>query len=260
MNDTPAAGHNLPDLAATLHPDAIAELIANELRPLRERADVLVGSCRRFMETYPVIDTSEADAKAAEVLAVCQRFTNPSSGRVETARVALKAPILAADSAIGSLKKGPFARVVDPVIAAAAVVSRASIAYKQKIEREARETAEREAQERRAQAEMAERLATNGSGLVTMEDAAQAHQAADDYQAIADSKASDLTRTHGNDVGTTSLRYRRVVTIVSPADVPRIYCVPDLAAITRAAGKAGTPIPAIAGCTIVDEPDLTVRR
>jgi hypothetical protein len=39
-----------------------------------------------------------------------------------------------------------------------------------------------------------------------------------------------------------------------------MYCVPDPAALARAAGEAGTPIPTIAGVTITDEPDLTVRR
>jgi hypothetical protein len=50
------------------------------------------------------------------------------------------------------------------------------------------------------------------------------------------------------------------VTIVSPADVPRAYCEPSLALLIRAAGKAGSPIPTIAGVTIEDVPDLTVRR
>lgn len=36
--------------------------------------------------------------------------------------------------------------------------------------------------------------------------------------------------------------------------------VPDEAALRRAAGKVGTPIPTLAGCTVRDIPDLTVRK
>jgi hypothetical protein len=107
---------------------------------------------------------------------------------------------------------------------------------------------------------MLEELAAKGSSDVTYEDAAAAAQAAEDSQLVANAKPADITRVHGDGVGTTSLRYKRVVTIVEPGRVPRNLCVPDLAAITRAAGKAGTPFPTIDGVSIADEPDLTVRR
>lgn len=253
----PPRTHNQPKLAELIPPDVITMLIADEVRPLRERADELIASCKRFAEAYPVIETPDQDAKAAEVLAVVQRFIS-KSGRVETARVALKAPILAADTAIGSLLKGPFAGVAVSVEAASQAISRASITYKQKVETERRRKAQEEADNLAAQARLVERMAQRGAA--TMGDAIVAAEASETAQKVADSKPAELTRTHGDGVGTTSLRYKRVVTILAPADVPRMYCVPDPAALTRAAGKAGTPIPVIAGCEVKDVPDLTVRR
>jgi hypothetical protein len=258
----PGIGHNAPPLAEILSPAIVDAQIETTVAPLRARAFELTESCKRFALTYPTIETPEADSKAAEVLAVCARFTTGKTGRVDAARIALKAPLLEATRMIDGDrgKAGPFGRLIDDVNAAAQVISRASIAYKQKVESETRRKAQEEATRLAEQARMAEELAAKGSGMVTMEDAATAYQAADDSQRVADSKAADLTRIHGSDVGTTSLRYRRVVTVIEPDKVPRMYCVPDLAAITRAAGRAGTPFPKIDGVSISDEPDLTVRR
>lgn len=249
---------NLPKLPDVLPLALVQQIIEADTTPLRERADELVASCRRFIEAYPAIETPDADAKAAEILAVVQRFIG-KSGRVETARVALKAPILAADNAIGSLTKGPFARIVISVEAAASAITRASINYKAKVERETRERAQAEAKRLAERSRIAEESASRG-GVGTFEQAADAAVAAEAYEKIADSKTADLTRTHGDGVGTTSLRYKRVVTIIAPADVPRVYCSPDMSLITRGAGKAGDPIPTIAGVKIEDVPDLTVRR
>jgi hypothetical protein len=249
---------NLPKLPEVLPLALVQQIIDADTAPLRERADELIGSCKRFSETFPTIETPEADAKAAEILAVVQRFIG-KSGRVETARVALKAPILAADNAIGSLSKGPFARIAVSVETAASTIARASTNYKVKVEREIREKAQAEAARLAEQSRLAEESAARG-GIGTFEQAADAATAAEAYEKIAESKSADLTRTHGDGVGTTSLRYKRVVTIVAPADVPRVYCSPDLSLITRGAGKAGDPIPTIAGVKIEDVPDLTVRR
>ena len=253
------AGSNLPKLSEILPLALVESVIDAELRPLRERADELIGSCKRFIEAFPTIETEEQDAKAAEVLAVVQRFTS-ASGRVETARVALKAPILAADTAIGSLRKGPFARVAESVDVAAAAVRKASIAFKQKRDDEIRAKARAEADRLAEQARTAERLASAGSGLVTMEDAANAANAAETHQRTANARAADLTRSQGDQAGVTSLRYRREIVITSPADVPRHLCQPDEAAIRRAAGKAGGPIPTIPGVIIRDVPDITIGR
>lgn len=258
MSDTASIGHNLPRLPEIIHPEVIRALIEYETAPLKERAKELIGACKRFTEAFPTIETPEQDAKAAEVLAVVQRFTS-KSGRVETARVALKAPILAADTAIGSLAKGPFAGIVVSVEAAASAISRASINYKLKVEKETREKAQAEAKRLADEAAIAEQLASRGSSTVTMDDAIAAAEASETQQKVADSTSANLTRVHGDGVGTTSLKYKREVVITNPAAVDRIYCVPDEAALRRAAGKAGTPIPTLAGCTVRDVPDLTVR-
>ena len=208
--------HNLPALKDLIPPDTIKALIAVEIEPLKERAEELIGSCKRFAEAYPTIDDDEADAKAAEILAVCQRFTS-KSGRVEGARVALKAPILQADTAIGSLQKGPFAAVAISVEAAVSVIVRASTNYKVAKETRRREAALAEAKRLADEAALAERMAERGRG--SFDDAAAAAQASADAQRLAGARSADLTRSHGDGVGTTSLRYKRVATIISPAQL-----------------------------------------
>jgi len=263
MSEPAPIGHNNPPASSlpTLIPrDVILSLIAVDIAPLRTRADELIASCKRFLEAHPKIETDEADQKATEVLSVVQRFTAKPSGRVATARDAFKRPVQDAVTEIGSNEKGPYAAVIVSVESVAQAISRASINYKVAKENKARAEALAEAKKRADEAALAERMAARGSSTVSYADAANAAQAAEDAQKVAEAKPAELTRTHGDGFGTSSLRYKRVVTVTAPADVPRVYCVPDLAAITRAAGKAGTPIPVIAGCTITDEPDLTVRR
>lgn len=257
----PGPGHNHPPLASILSTSYVQNLIDEATAPLRLREAELVDSCKRFVLAYPVIETPEQDAKAAEVLAVVQRFTS-ASGRVETARVALKAPILAADAAIGSLKKGPFAKIAEAVDTAAAVVRRASLAYKQKVEAETRRKAQELANQKAAEAALAERLAASGRGLVTMEDAATASMAAEVHQRIADSKSANLTRSHGDGVGTTSLRYKRIATLIPGMEhlVPREFCTPSQSKIDMAKGRALDAMPTIPGVKFEDVPDLTVRR
>lgn len=256
MSQTLANTPKLPDLIPL---KLIEQIIEAEIAPLKLRAEELIGMCKRFVEAFPTIETAEADAKAAEVAAVVQRFITVKTGRLDVARIALKAPILAADTAIGSLAKGPFARLATNVEAAFQPVKRASIGYKAKIDRETRETAQAEAKRKAEEARLAEQSAERG-GLATMQDAADAAQASEAAQKIADRSTSDMTRTHGDGVGTTSLRYKRVATIINPGLVPREYCSPSQSKIDEARGAAHTPFPVIAGVSFEDVPDLTVRR
>lgn len=257
MSDIPPRTHNLPSLADQL-PRFLVQANIDAIRePLQARADALVASGERFIAAHPTIDDDEADALAAQVLATFQRFTG-KSGQVETARVALKAPVLAADTAIGSLTKGPFAKLIEPVEGLARRISRASVVFK--VAKEGRQRAAAQAEADRLAREAVEQEAAADQGHATYDEATAAFVGAEKAQDAANARPADLTRTHGELLGTSSLHYKRVVEVTSPADVPRIYCVPDVAAITRAAGKAGTPIPVISGVTIRDEPDLTVRR
>jgi hypothetical protein len=261
MSDAPPIGHNQPPtLAELIPPPMIKALIDAEIAPLKARAEELIGSCKRFTAAHPTIETDEQDGIAAEILAVVQRFIS-GSGRVEAARVALKAPILAADNAIGSLKKGPFAAVAVSVEAVASAVNRASLNYKVAKEKKIRDDALAEANRQAELSRMAEKSADTG-GTMTYDDAIAAAEASDAARLVATGKAADLTRVHGGDVGTSSHTYRRVVTINDGEAhlVPRHLCLPDRALIVQAAGNAGTPIPTIAGVTIVDEPVLMVRR
>lgn len=257
MSDAPAAGHNLPDLASTLAPDAIAALIEIEAAPLKARADELIASCRRFIIAHPSIGSDETDALAAQVLAVCNAFAG-KSGRVEKTRVEFLKPIREATLAVGSYDRGPFSAVAQSVTAVAAAINKASIAYKLAKEADARKRRQEEAD--RLAAEAAELEAAAQQGHATYDDAAAAYANAERAQEGATVKSAELTRSHGDALGTTSLRYKRTVIVVEPDKVPRQYCVPDLGLLRHAAGKAGGPLPIIAGCNIVDEPDLTVRR
>lgn len=254
--ETPQPGHNLPKLSELIPPDVIGALIAAETEPLRERATALTDSCKRFLAAYAEITTDEQDGVATAILAQCQRFTAKSSGRVDSARVALKAPVLVAQKQIDAA----FPPIADGVTAASNQVAQRSIAFKRKKEDALRKAAEAEAAKKREEAEAAERLASAGSGSVTYEDAAKAYDAADQAQRIATAKPADLTRMHGPDFGASSLKRKRVVSIPEPHLVPRIYCVPDKALVERAAGKAGDPFPTIPGVKIEDVDDLTVRR
>lgn len=211
-------GHNLPSLRDLLLAETIDALIAAEIEPLDVRAAILVDSCARFVAAFPEIKTGDDDAKAAEVLAVCNRFVG-NNGRVDKAREEFKRPILDASNAIGSATRGPFAAVADKVRQAMKPIADASIAFKRRQEAASRQIWDPEA-----------------------------------------TRSADLTRSKGDNVGTTSLRYKRVVTVTNADLVPRHLCAPDLTRIRVAAGKAGEPIPDIAGVEIHDEPDLTVRR
>lgn len=270
-------GHNLPALKDLIPPDTIKALIAAEIEPLKARAEELIGSCKRFAESFPTITDDEADAKAAEILAVCQRFTS-KSGRVEGARVALKAPILQADTAIGSLQKGPFAGIVVSVEAAVFVIVRASTNYKVEKERVRREAAHAESKRLADEAALAEKMAERGRG--SFDDAATAAQASADAHRLAGAKSADLTRSHGDGVGTTSLKWKRDAVITDATLIPRAYCIPSQSLIDTAKGAALSehepsdgwrnvdpvkgiwekPHPTIPGVVLRDGPDLTVRR
>jgi len=277
MSDAPPIGHNQPPtLAELIPPPVIKALIDAEIAQLKARAEELIGSCKRFTAAHPTIETDEQDGIAAEILAVVQRFIS-GSGRVEAARVALKAPILAADNAIGSLKKGPFAAVAVSVEAVASAVNRASLNYKVAKEKKVREAAQAEADRQAELSRMAEKSADTG-GTMTYDDAIAAAEASDDARRVAESKPADLTRIKGSDVGTTSLKWKRSAIVTTASLVPREYCDYSQPKIDAATGPAqsahevadgwkdiGNDVwerahPTIPGVVVRDAPDLTVRR
>ena len=271
----PQAGHNQPPPLSSYIPiETVKQCIEIEIAALKPRVEEWIGSCKRFVVKYPTIESVEADTIATELFAGIQRLTS-KTGRIETARVALKAPILAADNAIGSLQKGPFSDLIQPLLDALKPIQAASIVYKQKLEADRRKVAQEEADCLAAQARAAEELASKGSPMVTFEDASKVAAAAEIAQRVANSSAADLTRSHGDQAGTSSLKYKRTFEIESPALVPRNLCMPSDAMIRSAIGVAETnhgdgwmKLPdgrwatrtLVAGCLVIDTPDLTVRR
>jgi hypothetical protein len=281
MNDSPSLGHNnppIPTLAESLAPATVEALIAAELdrEPLsaeggnlpsiRTRDPALMDSCRRFLKQHPSITGEEAKELAGSMLKACSRFT----GRIETVRAAMKRPVIdagkAIDTAFGKYGAqleirpltGPMAQRRRAPFTLAEQIAQALADYDDRIYKERVRLAQEEADRKAEEARVTEELARKGSGTVTFEDAASAYESAAASQAIADAKPADLTRTI-TEHATTSLVYKRVVTIVTPADVPRQYCEPVYGLIVAASGKAGTPIPTIAGVTIEDVPDNTRR-
>ena len=255
-------GHNDPPLeplADVLSPVRLNKMLALELAPLEERAEVLAASCGRFIAQHPAIETDDQDAKATEVLAVCQRFTAKNSGRVDAARIAIKAPVLAAQRTID----GAFPPVAQIVLDAVAPIVKASMDYK--LAKEAKVRAAREAEAKRLADEAAERerkaeLAKAAAAPAAFQAAAVAWDAAEKAQAAAQAKPAELTRARGGDFGTSGLQYDREVAIEAPHLVPAQYCTPSLDLIKKAAGKANTPIPTIPGVKIVDVPRVRVGR
>jgi hypothetical protein len=267
MSETlPLKTHNLPSLADALAPAVVVALIEAETSPLKQRETELQDGAKRFLAAHKTIADDETDGKVTEFLSQVQRFT-ADSGRIESTRVAFKAPVLAAAQSIDKAFKAIGAQLIArPVRQRRAPfnlieqIINLSIAYKDAKEEKVRAEAQKIADEKAAQAAAAEKLASAGSGVVTFEDAAGLFDEADKAQAVADAPAADLTRTRGSDFGMSSARKVRVVTIVNPAEVDRIYCVPDQVLLNRAAGKAGDLVPTLKGCTVADVSDLTVRR
>jgi hypothetical protein len=257
MSDAPPKTHNLPPLAELIPIAVIDAQIDAVKAPLAARRDELVASGQRFITAHPTIESDETDALAAQVLAVLARYSG-KSGPVETARIELLKPLRAAVTLIGSYERGPFANLIDSVESIAITIRKASIAFKQAKEAEVRRVRQAEADRLAAEARKAEEEALKGRA--SLDDAAAAYEGAEKAQEAAEAKPAELTRSHGDALGTTSLRYKRIVTIVEPAKVDRAYCIPDLGLLTRAAGKPGTVLPVLAGCSVADVPDLTVRR
>lgn len=258
------AGSNLPTLTAVLSPEVIDAILEKELTPLKARASVLTASCMRFLEAHAEIETEAQDGIAAELLAVLQRFM-ATSGRVEVARIALKAPLLVAERRVDRAFKEigtdlairPLKERRQPFSLAETVLHR-SVAFKAARDRLAQEQAAAEAKRLAEQAAAAERLAD--AGAATFADAAIAQHQADKAEAAIHTGTAARTRTRGSDVGVTSLQKRRIFEVIQPALVPREYCEPSDSLIRHAIGKAGDPMPTIAGVSIRDEDDLTVRK
>lgn len=264
MSDAQPARRNLPTLTEVLAPDIVDALIAAETEALIVRDNILADACTRFLQAYPRITDDEVDAKATEVLATVQRFVG-DSGRVESSRVALKAPALAAGRQIDAayakigdrLRIRPLKLRKPPLNLAEAIVERV-LAHKAEVERTARAAAEAEAKRLSEVAALTERRAEQGSA--TYQEASAAANLADKAEQAAAAKPAARTRARGTDFGTTSLAKKRVFEVMSPALVPRHLCEPSDSLIRLAIGKAGDVFPIIPGVAIRDEDDLTVRR
>jgi hypothetical protein len=282
MNDTRGIGDNLPPLTPLtelVSETVIAEHIAAELdrepdspdggklRSIRDRDVELEGMLKRLLAAHPKIETDAVESLISQALAECGDFAG-GTGRVEKAREALKRPVWNAGKQIDE-KFGKFGNQLEirpptgpankrrqaPFTLAEQINMRLA-AYKDEKATRIRLAAQAEAKAKADQAALLERMASRGSSTVTLEDAAEAQRASDAAQAIADAPAAALTRSHGGDFGTTSLRRIRTFTVVNPGIVPRHLCVPSDALIREAIGKADGPMPKIEGIEISDISDL----
>jgi hypothetical protein len=263
-DDPPQAGHNLPKLADLLSEETMKALIEAETEGLLLRDRALVDSCVRFLDAFPKIEDEEGEAKATEVLATIQKFVS-KSGRVETARVAFKRPVLEAETSIDQafrtigdrLKTRPVGQRRHPYTYAEMIGLRV-VEYKSEVNRKLLAEQEAEFNRLAAEATKKERAADRGRG--SHQDAADAAARAEKAHDAVVAPPAARTRTHGSDFGTTSLAKKRVFDVITPSAVPREYCVPSDSLIRAAVGKAGDRMPIIPGVSIRDEDDLTVRR
>ena len=265
-----------------LDPQQIAVLIDDELDrspvaadntrvpSIRDRDVQLVAMARRFLKAYPRIDDDEGERIATEVLHTCGRFVG-ASGRIEKARVEMKAPVLAAgkqiDEAFGRfgndlivrpLTGPPRGRRIAPLTLAEQVANRL-IEKKERDDARIREAAEKEAERLEQEAQVARDLAAKGSNTVTAEDVAETEAAAKKQQELAAAPMNKLTRTSGNLAGSTSGKRVRIFEIIDPALVPREFCEPSDRLLRAGVGAADSPIPVIPGIAIRDETDLNRR-
>lgn len=282
---SPGLGHNLapkPTLADLLHETGVKRIIADELDrkivdpetgkeapSIRERDPELTDSCKRFLQKYPKIETDEVNETAAAILKACNRFAG-DSGRVERAREVLKRPVLDAGKAIdGAFAKfgtqlgvrslsGPMKDRRKAPYTLAETILNMSAVYGDEKAAKIQESQQAEADAANERARLTEEMATKGSGLVTFEDAANAASAADDHQRAADASLADRSRVK-TEIATTSVKYKRIATIIDPSLVPREYCIPSQSLIDAAKGAAGSSIPTIPGVTFADERDMNIR-
>lgn len=285
MNDAPGPGHNrapTPVLSELVSPPIIADIIAAELdrAPLssdgsaipsiRERDPALMAMCQRFLAKYPTIETPEAEAIANEVLSTCMKFAG-GSGRVENARAALKQPVWDAGKTIdAAFAKYGVQLAIRPLVGPvkdrrcapytlAEQINELVVQYKDAKDRKLREEAAALAKQKAEEAALAEQMAKRGSGTVTMGDAVAAAEASEAAQTVVDAPIAALTRSKGNDFGSTSRKRVRTFTIINSALVPRHLCVPSDSLIRDAVGKADESMPDIPGILVSDQTDL-VRR
>ena len=283
MSDAPPRTHNLPpDIKSVLDPQRVAELIEQELdaAPLaadgtrvpsiRDRDVQLVQMCRRFLKAYPRIEDEEAERIATEVLHTCARFAG-DSGRVEKARQDFKAPVLAAgkqiDEAFGNfgqdlivrpLTGPPRGRRIAPLTLAEQIANRLIEKKEADADRQ-RRVAAAEVERLEREAQVARDLAAKGSATVGADDIAEAEAAAGKQQEIAAAPMSRLTRTLGNPRRVDLRKRVRTFEITDSAAVPRHLCSPDERLIRAFLGPADTPIPTVAGISVVDRTDLNRR-
>lgn len=280
MSDTPAAGHNLPPsptFEEMLEPAAVRALIDAELDrepisadgvavpSIRTRDPALMDMCKRFLAAYPTIETDDAETKATDVLSVCQKFPR----RVETVRKELKQPVWDAGVAIdksfasygGQMEvrplTGPVAGRRKPPYTLAEQITIRLAAYKDA--RDAKIRAEALAQADAADAEARRLEEAAKAGTVPVEEAIAAYQTAEKHQETAAAPMNVLTRSRGDNIGSSSGKRVRTFEITAPHLVPRQYCVPSEALIRAAIGQADATMPIIPGVTIVDQTDVNRR-
>lgn len=280
MSDTTI--RNLPTFDELLTAEVVQAIIDAELDAepssvegtpvpsIRQRETDLIAMCRRFLTAYPAIETPDAENKATEVLSTLAKFAG-GSGRVETVRQAIKAPVLDAgrkiDEAFGAVGTGLIVRPltgpakgrrVAPFTLAEKIVIALTL-YKEKQAAKIRAEAQAEADRLAREAKVTEELAAKGSSLVSYEDAATASAAAEKQQAVASAPMNELTRSRGDLLGSTSGKRIRTFEIAVPHLVPRAYCVPSEALIRAAIGQADSAMPVILGVKITDVTDINRR-
>jgi hypothetical protein len=231
------------DLAAALDPATIAVWLDVEYATHATRADALAVSYERFLPATAAGIGDEGTAGRATDLA---RLMKTALSDTDATRKRIKDPVLHAQRLID----GGAKRITDRLASMCGVVEQRIIAFLRAKEAEAREAAIAEAARLEVEAAELARAGTDGEAAETAaEDAFHAVQRAN-------ASVADLSRTHTQTGGVTSLRANWKYEIINIEAVPQHWLMLN-EKLVAAAIRTGTR--AIPGLRIFNDVKATIR-
>jgi hypothetical protein len=186
----PAIGHNQPP--RPLSADEVRAWLTDTTADLSRRRAEILGGIDRFLAKYPTIDDDDVQSRATDFAG--QRGAIATWLQLaETRRVAEKDPFLQAERAVDAHFKGLTSQVVE---GRKTIVTRMT-RYAEKKEAEQREAARKEAAAALERARKAEEEALKTLHAERLDEAVEAAQEAERWQARAQAPAAELSRVHG---------------------------------------------------------------
>jgi hypothetical protein len=183
-------------------PSAVQEWLADTNQSLISRRDEILAGAARFAQQYPNgVPSEEVLGRVGDFAGgkgIMGTFLRECGNR----RTTEKAPFLEGGRAVD----GFFAGLSEPVERVQAHMRAQATAYSVKLEAERREAARIEAERLAAEAALAQDRAIETMDEQDLDHAAEVSQEAQDAQALAEAKASELSRVRGELGTVVSLR------------------------------------------------------